>query len=123
MEKSQKKHVELHLVRHGQTMDNLSERLSGHQPVLLTEIGIEQAKLTGRRLKDAEFHHAYVSDLDRTKQTFEHIAGESDCLRQLKEASRVYYSNKLRERCGGVLEGGPLGAWRENAEREGKGIR
>lgn len=65
-------------------MDNITETLSGSRPVKLTELGVDQARLTGRRLKGVEFHHAYVSDLDRTRQTFDHIAEEAEELRRLK---------------------------------------
>lgn len=66
--------IELHLVRHGQTQDNITGTLAGHMPGKLTDAGIKQAKQTGKRLKQAKYNHVYVSDLARTKQTFETIA-------------------------------------------------
>lgn len=109
----------MHLIRHGQTQDNITGTLAGHQPGKLTEPGVKQAKQTGKRLKHSKYHHAYVSDLGRTRQTFELIAAETEFIKSLKPT----FTELLREKCGGVLEGGPLKLWKENADKEGKGIR
>ncbi len=70
MEKKTPEGFELTFIRHGQTQDNVTGTLAGHQPGKLTEQGIKQAKQTGKHLKAAKFGFAYVSDLGRTKHTF-----------------------------------------------------
>ena len=42
--------VELWVIRHGETFDNLNGILAGHTGGKLTDLGIEQAQLTGKRL-------------------------------------------------------------------------
>lgn len=69
--------IELHLLRHGQTQDNITGTLAGHQSGKLTEQGIKQAKLTGKRLKVEKFDYVYVSDLGRTKDTFKNVSEQT----------------------------------------------
>lgn len=57
-------------VRHGQTHDNTDGIIAGHQPGKLTKIGIDQAHQTGAALKNAQFDYVYVSDLNRTRETY-----------------------------------------------------
>lgn len=42
----------LYLIRHGQTEDNLAERLTGQQDSPLTALGVEQASANGRLLAE-----------------------------------------------------------------------
>ncbi|EGR28759.1 hypothetical protein IMG5_169560 [Ichthyophthirius multifiliis] len=65
--------IELWLIRHGQTEDNITQTLAGHTPGKLTELGIKQAMITGEFLKNEKFDYSYVSDLGRTKETYETI--------------------------------------------------
>ena len=71
-------------VRHGQTEDNVNHLVSGHRPVSLTELGLEQARSTGAALKGAIFDHIYVSDLNRTKQTFQGMKSMAPQLESVK---------------------------------------
>ena len=66
--------IDLWLIRHGQTEDNISQTLAGHLPGKLTDLGIKQADLTGKFLKNEAFDFAYVSDLGRTRETFDTIS-------------------------------------------------
>ncbi len=61
--------MKLIIVRHGQTHENASGIIQGQGTGRLNEIGIEQAKRIGFRLKDEKIDVAYISYLERTKQT------------------------------------------------------
>ena len=47
--------MEIYFVRHGQTIWNTQKRFQGLSDSPLTELGIEQAKLLGKKLKNAGF--------------------------------------------------------------------
>lgn len=93
--------MKLIIVRHGETHENLSRILIGHGPGKLTDLGIEQAKKAGLRLKDEKIDMIYVSDLERTCVTAEQIL-------QHHRGVPVIYTKELRERHFGVWEGKPL---------------
>ncbi len=67
----------VYLVRHGETAWNTSGRWQGHAPVPLNDQGRRQAKLLGESLagNDARFGAIYSSDLLRSRETAEIIAG------------------------------------------------
>lgn len=67
------KTIEFWLVRHGQTEENVKKVLCGQQGGTLTQIGIKQAESLGKRLSNEKFDFIYVSDLARTRHTFECI--------------------------------------------------
>ena len=47
--------------------------ICGQNPGKLTQEGIEQAQMIGEHFKAQHFHKIYVSDLGRTRETFENI--------------------------------------------------
>lgn len=106
-------------VRHGQTFDNIDGIIAGHSPGKLTQTGILQAHQTGEMIKNAPFHHIYVSDLNRTRETYEGIIQKAKGLASIEPV----FTSLLREKGGGVLEGKKLHLWGENAKREKVGIR
>jgi 2,3-bisphosphoglycerate-dependent phosphoglycerate mutase len=59
------------LVRHGQSEWNLQNLFTGWKDPGLTELGVEEAKLAGRRLKEAGFSFdiAFTSVLSRAQRT------------------------------------------------------
>ena len=57
------------LVRHGQTEWNLQNRLQGQQNSPLTKTGKEQAREVRNSLADLKIHKAYVSPLQRARDT------------------------------------------------------
>ena len=65
------------------------------------------------------FDQIYVSDLSRTKETFDNAVKEAP---NLKESSTIFLS-LIRERGAGVFEEKPLDLWGETAKKEGKDIR
>ena len=58
------------------------------------------------------FDYVYVSDLQRTRDTFECISKENP---SVSEVDREYIS-LIREKDGGVLNGKPLKTWKERAD-------
>jgi len=66
----------LYLVRHAQSQGNTGEDLTTGDPDL-TEVGWEQARRLGARLKTQRIDHIYASPLQRTRQTASAIAEES----------------------------------------------
>lgn len=65
--------AKLVLVRHGQSQWNEKGLWQGWKDIDLTEKGIEQAKETGRQLKDIHFDYAYSSPLIRASKTLDEI--------------------------------------------------
>ena len=70
--------VTLYIIRHGQTVDNLENRIQGHTDSPLTRLGIAQAEAIACRLKSEDFAAIYSSDLGRAVHTAELIAAKHD---------------------------------------------
>lgn len=85
------------LVRHGETLWNRERRMQGQRDSPLSEIGVRQARLLGRRLRHAAFAALYSSDLGRAYQTARSIADET--------GHEIIEDARLRERRFGVFEG------------------
>src|SRR4051794_748518 len=62
-------HVEIVLVRHGQSEGNRDRRFTGHGPSRLTDLGRAQAEATGRALASHPVDAIYASDLVRCAET------------------------------------------------------
>ena len=90
------------LVRHGESTWNLENRFTGWTDVDLTSTGIEQAKQSGRLLRDEgyEFDLAYTSVLKRATRTLWHCLDEMD-----RTWLPVVHSWRLNERHYGALQG------------------
>lgn len=84
------------LVRHGQTLFNLKDKVQGWCDSRLTNLGKLQAEAAKKVLQEKgfEFDHVYCSDLNRTEET-------------LQILSDLPYERKagLKERSYGILEG------------------
>jgi hypothetical protein len=83
---------EVWIVRHGETPENISRTIAGHNTSGLTALGHKQAECTAERLRGMKFKAVYVSDLVRTRQTADHI------LRALPEGTLVAFDRRLREK-------------------------
>lgn len=70
--------ITLYMVRHGQTVDNLENRIQGHTDSPLTRLGVAQAEAVADRLASENFAAIYSSDLGRTVHTAEIIAAKHD---------------------------------------------
>lgn len=63
---------ELYLVRHGETLYNLQNRLQGHSDSPLSEKGIFQAEVSAKYIaQNKNIDHIYASDLGRAIKTAE----------------------------------------------------
>ena len=87
------------LLRHAETEWNVLGKLQGASDSPLTEKGVQQAVLCGKRLKSRKFAAAYCSPLPRAKRTAELVLKKLDNPPQLVEDAR------LRERAFGDWEG------------------
>jgi 2,3-bisphosphoglycerate-dependent phosphoglycerate mutase len=90
------------LIRHGESIWNLENRFTGWTDVDLTATGIEQAKASGRLLRDEgwEFDLCYTSVLKRATRTLWHCLDEMD-----RTWLPVVHSWRLNERHYGALQG------------------
>ena len=70
--------MEIYFVRHGQTIWNVEKRFQGLSDSPLTELGITQAKLLGKNLKDIKFDKFYSTSLKRANDTANYIKGDRD---------------------------------------------
>ena len=92
--------MEIYFVRHGQTVWNVEKRFQGLSDSPLTELGITQARLLGKKLKDIKFDKFYSTSLKRANDTLKYILeelGEQDI--------PVKKSWRLNERHYGALQG------------------
>lgn len=101
--------TELYLVRHGQTVYNVQQRIQGMADSELTDTGIADAKALGRGLQKAGvvFDQAYASDLVRAVDTATLALNAAD------QYLPVQTDLGLREEDYGHFEGQPQSARRE----------
>ncbi len=92
--------TQIYLIRHGQSLGNAKGFYQGHTNMGLNEVGILQAELTAKRLKDVHIDVIYSSDLARAHNT----ALPHAKLRGLD----VIDSKQLREMYIGDWEGIPI---------------
>eukprot|EP00961_Rhodomonas_salina_P055171 741124-Rhodomonas_salina.2 len=60
---------EVWVVRHGETADNKTRTIAGHNAGGLSDLGRHQARLLAERLRGTQFEAVFVSDLKRTQET------------------------------------------------------
>lgn len=89
--------TQLILIRHGETTWNREHRMQGQHDSPLTELGVRQAQLLGRRFRDEKFSALYSSDLGRAYLTAHSIAEAT--------GRGIIVDQRLRERHFGVFEG------------------
>jgi probable phosphoglycerate mutase len=65
--------MRLIIARHGQTKANVEGIIQGQLPGELTQLGIEQAKKLGLRMKDKKIDYIFCSDLKRAIDTLKEI--------------------------------------------------
>jgi 2,3-bisphosphoglycerate-dependent phosphoglycerate mutase len=76
--------------------------MAGQGNYPLTELGREQAKDTGKFLRDYRFDRVFVSDLDRAQETARIILS----INRYRD-TELELCEELRERSGGTVEGMP----------------
>ena len=89
--------MEIVAVRHGETVANFEGIIQGHSNSQLNDLGRQQAEAVALRLQHEKFDAAFVSDLDRTKDTAQAIL-------QYHPELAVTYTTMLREWHLGVLQ-------------------
>jgi broad specificity phosphatase PhoE len=87
--------LELWLVCHGETPWSREGRAQGQSDPPLSELGVRQAELLGRRLTGVSFDEVYTSDLARARYT----------ARLALPAAEIKLDARLREMHFGVWEG------------------
>lgn len=87
------------MIRHGQTIRNLQNRVLGRSDFPLDETGLEQARLAGLSLADQPFSAIYSSPLKRAVQTAQAIAQARD------DSPVIEMEPRLIEQNFGVFEG------------------
>lgn len=97
-----KKGVTLYFVRHAETYLNYYGRVQGWSNAPLTDLGILDARRSGRGLKDIKFDAVYTSDLSRTIDTAELIIEESQATDPYQE---IILMPEFRETFFGSFEG------------------
>lgn len=90
--------MKLFVVRHGETIENATGYIMGHNPGRLTKEGVAQSKLLGKRLAKEKIDIFYCSDLRRTKDTLKEVL-------KYHKKTPVVYSPDIRERNLGVFQG------------------
>jgi broad specificity phosphatase PhoE len=63
-----------------------------------------------------------VSDLNRTRQTFQEISNVQGHTHS-ETNNRLIFDSRLREKGGGVLEGSPLHTFKKESEKSGVALR
>lgn len=103
----------LYVARHGQDGDNAHSRLNGRRDTPLTEIGIEQASVLARMLREQELglDKIYSSPLQRAYRTAEVVAQELGL-------SAPEKNDLLLERDFGIMTGRPIAEIQYMADKE-----
>jgi alpha-ribazole phosphatase len=103
--------MKLILVRHGETEWNVKGRVQGQADIALNRKGLEQAKKVGFRLKKEPIDVIYCSYMKRTRQTAASITRFHKV--------PVVYSNLIKERNFGKLEGMDTDEYRRIRDESG----
>jgi broad specificity phosphatase PhoE len=93
--------TKIYIVRHGESLANRNDMCGGNTP--LTQVGIEQAKVTKTLLSVVHFDDAFSSDFERAVDTAAIIYGHAIPMQNQLPA--------FRERNFGSLENEPNAAW------------
>ncbi len=94
--------VNLYIVRHGETTNNVKRVIQGWANSPLTEKGVKQAVADGKMLEDVHFDSAWVSDLKRQRDTAELILAQN----KTGSIPEIQIDNGLRELSYGKYDGG-----------------
>ncbi len=89
--------MNLLLIRHGQTLENIAHVCQGQSEGTLSPLGIAQAEALAEQLHDERLEYLYTSDLTRAVHTAELLFAQRDGLILRKDL-------RLRERSFGPYE-------------------
>jgi probable phosphoglycerate mutase len=93
----------IYVVRHGQTIFNMMDRVQGISDGVLTQRGITGAVNMGKGLRDVPFAAVYSSDLGRARETARLAMEQNRATRNWT----VQEMTELREVSFGIFEGDP----------------
>ncbi|MEZ5592044.1 MAG: histidine phosphatase family protein [Gammaproteobacteria bacterium] len=85
----------LYIIRHGETAGNV-DGIVQFPDVPLNERGLTQARLAGKRLRNANLVRIIASDYDRTRMTAEQIQAETNAPLEFNELLRERHFGDLR---------------------------
>jgi len=111
--------MRLIIVRHGESEANVAGLAQGSSSVVsnLTARGREQAAMLADKLRDIKIDLAFISPLDRTKQTAEIILADHP-------DTKIEFTDQLREKDTGEFAGRPsaemYNAWKESGQEFGE---
>lgn len=89
----------IYLFRHGQTTYNRDGIFTGFKDSKLTPLGVKQAKVIAKKLKDKKFEVAFQTDLSRSKDTLKEV------LKYHPECEEIITANRIIERNYGIYSG------------------
>lgn len=89
----------IYLFRHGQTSFNRDGIFTGWMNSRLTKLGVRQARVVARKLKNKRFEVAFFTRLTRTKQTLKEV------LKYHPECVKLIKDDRMIERNYGRLNG------------------
>jgi probable phosphoglycerate mutase len=96
-----KKETNIYLTRHGETEWNIEHRIQGNQNSPLTPKGIRQAHEVKESMESCSIDFAYVSPLQRARDTIDIILEDREiapvALDNLREISLGPWEGKTRE--------------------------
>jgi broad specificity phosphatase PhoE len=98
--------MKLIFIRHGQTVDNIADKIAGSIDSRLTNFGFEQAQRLGTYFADRglRFTHIFASDKQRAATTAQSVADAQNKLDRTRRIG-VVLSELLREQDFGSCEG------------------
>lgn len=91
--------LKIYIFRHGQTYYNKKGIFTGRKDSKLTPLGIKQAKIIAKKLKNKRIDVAFQTDLSRSKNTLNEV------LKYHPECKEIITDNRVTERSYGDLEG------------------
>jgi len=91
--------LHIYLFRHAQTYFNRDQRFTGWKDSKLTLLGIKQAQIVAKKLKDKKFQVSFQTRLSRSKDTLKAV------LKYHPECKKIITDNRMIERSYGKLQG------------------
>ena len=88
-----KKELKIYLFRHGQTTYNKNKIFTGWSESHLTPLGIKQAKIIAKKLKNKKFQVAFQTKLSRSKDTLKEVLKFHPECKELIEANQMIERN------------------------------
>src|SRR3989339_771387 len=92
-------HLKIYIFRHGQSVYNRDKRFTGWKDSKLTTLGVKQAKIIGKKLKNKKIDVAFQTHLSRSKDTLKEV------LKFHPECNQIIIDDRMIERNYGKLNG------------------